>query len=186
MKLKAIASICKKMKSIMLFSDPSDDTQWISDGMGIYPMLKMPYMTENNIYALFDIPDSKSEKIYFERREFLPQLNFTNDDIENKLKEEKIFITRGGRTLKPFQTSKGLKFIDTQYIKPISDELELYYYERFIKGTGDTYIVVKNGMEVIAIILPFNCIDEDFVKQMDELTRMCKVAYESNKDKETV
>ena len=83
------------MKRIILFSDSNDDTQWISDGMGVYPLLKMPYMTEYNIYALFDIPDSKSDKIYFERREFLPQLNFDyNDEVENKLKEEKIIITR--------------------------------------------------------------------------------------------
>lgn len=183
MKIKALVAISKKIKSIVLFDGPQDDTQWLSNGMGAYPLLKMPYLTEYNIFTLFDIPDSKTGDYFFKKQDFPKALNFDNgDEAENELKEEKILISKDGRTLKPFQTSQGLIFIDVQYLKPISDELELHFYERFTKGSGDVYIVVKNGMEVIALILPFVCIDDDFVLQMEELTRMCKVALESKKE----
>lgn len=182
MKIKALAAICKKSKSIVIFDDKENDTQWLSDGTAVYPMLKMPYMTENNIFALFDVPESKEHDYYCKKLDFPEGLNFSNNDnIENKLKEEKVLITKDGRTLKPFQTSKGLIFIDVKYLKPISDELEVKYYERFTKGTDDVYITVKNGMEVIALILPFTCIDDDFVLQMEDLTKMCRVALQSKK-----
>lgn len=187
MKIKALAAITKKRKSIVLYDDPSDDNQWLSDGSAVYPLLKMPCMNEYNIFTLFDIPEGKTGDYFFKQQEFPTALNFDNGDkLENKLKEEKILISKDGRTLKPFQTSKGLIFIDVQYLKPISDELELRYYERFTKGKGDVYIVIKNGMEVIAIILPFVCIDDDFVLQMEELTKMCKVALESKKKVEGI
>lgn len=181
MKIKAIVAICKKEKSIILFDDEQDENQWLGDGYAAYPLLKMPYMREHNIFALFDIPDIKQDGYLFKQREFPEGVNFNNkDSAENKLKEEKLLITTDGRTLKPFQTSKGLIFIDAKYIKPVSDEIVLNYYERFTKE-GNVYIVVKNGMEVIAIIPPFSCIDEKFVNKMQALTDMCKIALQSSK-----
>lgn len=114
MKIKAIAAICKKEKSIILYDDQKDDNQWLGDGFVAYPLLKMPYMNEDNIFALFDIPDSKQDGFLFKQKEFPEGVNFDNkDSAENGLKEEKLLITTDRRTLKPFQTSKGLIFIDT-------------------------------------------------------------------------
>jgi len=182
MKIKALATLCKKSKAIIIYDNKQDDIQWLSDGGAIYPLLKMPFMTENNIFALFDIPESKENKYYCKQMETSEVLNFNNDDdVENELKEERVLFTRDGRTLKPFQTSKGLIFIDAEHLKPIADEFEVKYYERFSKIKKDVYIAVKNGMEVIALIMPFNCIDDNFVQQMDDLTRMSKVALQSKK-----
>lgn len=94
MKIASIQQICKGAKRIELFSAPSSSVQWISDGGAFYPLYNLPEMREENVFALFDIPEKKQDKIRFEHKRQLPEaISFTDAvDAENALEFGNISI----------------------------------------------------------------------------------------------
>ena len=73
MKIKSIVSICKREKRFCLFDDERMESavQWLGDGSAVYPLLKMPPLDKESIFAVFDIPDKQASKM-FVRQEPLP------------------------------------------------------------------------------------------------------------------
>ena len=59
-------------------------------------------------------------------------------------------IVYSGKTLKPLQTRRGLVFIESRYLSPVSDVLDvLELYER-VTPFGAPYIVAKAGFLIPA------------------------------------
>ena len=50
--------------------------------------------------------------------------------------------------------------------------------------SGQTYIAAKNGLILVAVIMPFDAINEKFVQQLQAFTRDCKVALEIKQERE--
>ncbi|WP_317399670.1 hypothetical protein [Anaerotruncus colihominis] len=89
-----------------------------------------------------------------------------------------------GRVLQPLHTAQGLQFIDTKYLEPLAEYKDmLALYER-TDTSGQTYIAAKNGLILVAVIMPFDAINEKFVQQLQEFTRDCKVALEIKQERE--
>ena len=135
MKIASIQQICKGAKRIELFSAPSSSVQWISDGGAFYPLYNLPEMQEENVFALFDIPEKKQDKIRFEHKHQLPEaISFTDAvDAENALEFGNISIYARGRILRPLKTSLGVIYINEKYLKPFSDAengVQLYEISR--------------------------------------------------------
>ncbi len=121
MRIKAIASLCKQSKGIHLY-EGGTDVQWIGDGYAMYPLHNMPILNKQNIFTIFDVPDSKRNDYTFREAAMPEGYCFEdNGDYERMLDQEGIFITRMGVTLQPLRTSQGLVFIDTDYLKPAAD-----------------------------------------------------------------
>ena len=93
-------------------------------------------------------------------------------------------IGYAGRVLQPLHTSQGLQFIDTKYLEPLAEYKDmLALYER-TDTSGQTYIAAKNGLILVAVIMPFDAINEKFVQQLQAFTRDCKVALEIKQERE--
>lgn len=180
MKIKAIASLCKQSKSIHFYSSGESDLQWIGDGYAMYPLHNMPLLTKQNIFTIFDVPDSKRNDYTF-RENGLPEGYCYEDidDAERMLDQEGIFITRMGTTLQPLRTVQGLVFIDTDYLKPVSDIKDTIELFERLTVSGRPYIAIKNGMLLVGIVQINDVIDGKFVDQMENLTAQCKFAYEN-------
>ncbi|MEY8575677.1 hypothetical protein AALD01_15100 [Oscillospiraceae bacterium 21-37] len=73
-------------------------------------------------------------------------INFEDTDANEKMIErDNLSIIFSGHTLKPLQTRRGLVFIQSRYLSPVSDVLDvLELYERFTPN-GTPYIVAKAG-----------------------------------------
>ncbi len=146
----------------------------------MYPLHNMPILNKQNIFTIFDVPDSKRNDYTFREAAMPEGYCFEdNGDYERMLDQEGIFITRMGVTLQPLRTSQGLVFIDTDYLKPaanVKDTMELY--ER-LTASGRPYIAIKNGMLLIGIVEINDVIDKKFVEQMETLTKQCQFAYEN-------
>ena len=57
------------------------------------------------------------------------------DANEKPVEREAISIAYSGKTLKPLQTRRGLVFIESRYLSPVSDILDvLELYERITPG----------------------------------------------------
>lgn len=136
MKIKSIAAICKKNKNIAIFERYSDDgdilTQYIGDGSAVYPVVGLPQLDKESLLTIFDVPE-KDRDNYFVKTLGVPVgISFEDtDETERHVEREGISIIYSGRTLKPIRTTRGLIFIESRYLSPVADVLDvLELYER--------------------------------------------------------
>ena len=183
MKISTIQQICKGAKRIELFSAPSSSVQWISDGGAFYPLYNLPEMREENVFALFDIPEKKQDKIRFEYKSQLPSAICFGDaaEAENVLELGYISICARGRALRPLKTSHGMIYINEKYLKPFADaENGVQLYERYTPG-GEVYIAVKEGFLLTGIILPYDIVTEDFVEALKVIYELSALSAENKR-----
>lgn len=186
--IKHVASICKRDRCMILYDDKSSENvaQWLSATGAVYPLQNMPKLDEKNIFTVFDITSKQIEKITF-RRDTLPEKIDFRDvvECENVLEPNGIEIGTDGKTLIVLHTSQGIRFIDKEYLRPLSDyDMDiLRFYERTSTG-GQLYIAVKAGMMLEAIIAPFNAVNDKFVEKLQEITKDCEIALSIKKRKE--
>ena len=176
MKIKSIATICKKQKQIVIFNSYHGETvtQYIGDGGAVYPISGLPELDEESVLTIFDVPEKQREDWNVRQMGIPEGINLEDTDKDEQM------ITRGdlsivyaGKTLKPLQTRRGLVFIESRYLSPVSDVLDvLELYERFTPS-GTPYIVAKAGFLLQAVIMPHDVINAQFVERLQELTRQC-------------
>lgn len=183
MKIKSIATICKRDKRIVLFNKYSEDgetvAQYISDGSAVYPICGLPELDEESILTIFDVPEKDREKWFVKYAQLPEEINFEDTDAsERPIEEENISIMYAGRALKPLKTRRGLVFIDSRYLSPLSDVLDVLGFYEWITPYGTPYIVAKAGFLLQAVIMPYDVIHAEFVERLQELTRQCAVALD--------
>lgn len=189
MKIKSIADICKKNKNIAIFERYSDDgdilTQYIGDGAAVYPVIGLPPLDAESLLTIFDVPE-KDRDNYFVKTLGIPAgISFEDTDAtERQVEREGISIIYSGRTLKPIHTTRGLVFIDSRYLAPVADVLDvLELYERRTTD-GAPYIVAKAGFLLQAVIMPYDVINQQFVESLQALTRECEFALSEKERRE--
>ncbi len=184
MKISTIQQICKGAKRIVIYSDPSVSVQYISDGGAFYPLYNLPRMEEENVFALFDIPEKKQDKIRFEHKRSLPEFIDFSDTTDDEIALEfgSISIYKRGRILSPIKTSLGIIYINEKYLKPFSDsENGVQLFERHMPG-GGIYIAVKEGFLLTGIILPYDIVTSDFVEELKKIYELSALAAENRKN----
>lgn len=182
MKIKSIAAICKKNKQVVLFNRYSDSgtiSQYIGDGNAVYPISGLPELDEESILTIFDVPEKQREDWLVRYRDIPEGISFEDTDATEKIVEQgNLSIVYSGKTLKPLQTRRGLVFIESRYLSPVSDVLDvLELYER-VTPFGAPYIVAKAGFLLQAVIMPCDVISAQFVQRLQELTRQCAVSLD--------
>lgn len=149
MKLKKVASLCSKANIFCLYDrEESDDrvSQWLGEMGAIYPITGLPYMDEENIYSMFDIPAKKQEKITFRHQRAPEEFNLSDTDpTERRISEENLSVVYDGGVLKPLQTRNGITFIQSRYLAPLEDVADMVQLYERRTPQGATYIVAKTG-----------------------------------------
>lgn len=185
MKLKKVASLCSKANIFCLYDrEESDDrvSQWLGDMGAIYPITGLPYMDEENIYSMFDIPAKKQEKITFRHQRAPEEFNLSDTDpTERRISEENLSVVYDGGVLKQLQTRNGITFIQRGYLAPLEDVADMVQLYERRTPQGATYIVAKTGLFLAAVIMPYNVINERFVHQLSTLARECSCALEKKR-----
>lgn len=180
MKIKALASLCKESQHIQAYDrmNGSKAEQWIGDGMGSYPIHGLPYLDENSIFTLFEVPKDKREEYEFDHAEMPPALcadDATRDEVE--LERPAIHIRVNGRLYLPFDTSRGIVLVDGAYLKPIADVMKLVLFFERRTPEGGVYIACKVGFLLCALILPA-MVDKDLTFSIKHLADRCRYAYD--------
>ena len=107
-----------------------------------------------------------------------------SDATERQVEREGISIVYSGRTLKPIRTTRGLVFIESRYLSPVADVLDvLELYERRT-AEGAPYIVAKAGFLLQAVIMPYDVINQQFVESLQDLTRECEFSLSEKERRE--
>lgn len=181
MKFKKIIDLCKRSETMYLYN-AEDGTQWISDGYSMFPINGMTELSIDMICRMFDISDSKREKMMTNHFLTLPE-SFDFSDIPISENACSIFTAElrySGKQLVAIRTSSGIKFIEKSYLAPFDDEdksmTELY--ERTMQS-GETYFAVKKGLLLRGIILPIKIVSEKFVNELELMSTLCRAEYEN-------
>lgn len=144
MKIKSIAAICKKNKQVVLFNRYSDSgtiSQYIGDGNAVYPISGLPELDEESILTIFDVPEKQREDWLVRYRDIPEGISFEDTDAAEKIVEQgNLSIVYSGKTLKPLQTRRGLVFIESRYLSPVSDVLTAAFW---IEKRGNEYIACR-------------------------------------------
>ncbi|MDR2513766.1 MAG: hypothetical protein LBD02_00975 [Christensenellaceae bacterium] len=183
MKLKTLAAMCKRDGVYCLYDRISAEgeitEQWLGTHAAVYPLSGLPYLTEENIAAMFDLTEKQLEKIYIRHDRLPTSINFDHIDTdETMLDREKITLGYSGRVVRPLFTRGGLEFIDADFLAPladVADDLELY--ERHTPE-GGTYFAAKMGLMIAGVIMPLNILEAKFVESMEQLSSKCRTSFE--------
>lgn len=180
MKIKKIVDLCKKRGYFYLFT-PDGGEQWLSDNVGAYPLGDVPRLDEDTLCALFDIPDKAREKMVF--RVDVPPTSLCFDDVmpgEVLCEQGALLLGEGKHGVIPYKTQQGIQFIDRTHMEPLEGCGQLEVYER-TSTAGTTYFAVKRGLTLVAVILPYDIINEPFVESLRTLAELCTVAWENKR-----
>ena len=179
MKIKKIITLIKDSKSLIIFE--GKNCQWLSDGHAMYPVFKD---TEVSPEFLCDLHDIDAKKLAIHNKELPTVFNYA-DIVENEkqLQKSNIEIVHHGKHIIGFETSEGISFVEKRYFAPFGDMDESYLvvYERYT-STGTMYFAVKNGMNLVGIILPKNVITKEFVEDISKMSTACAIALQNVKD----
>ena len=182
MKLKKIAALCNKTKNFALY-DESDSagkvSQWLGDGSAAYPLHGLPLLDEDSLCKMFDITEKKRAGLYFTRRDWDEGINAEDTDPgETALEEMELGVICMGRELIPLMGREGIIFIDSKYLAPLEEEMGML--RMFERKTADnrTYIAVKAGLLIRAVISPVEAVNDKFINQLYDMLRECKRALQ--------
>lgn len=182
MKLKKIAALCNKTKNFALY-DESDSagkvSQWLGDGSAAYPLHGLPLLDEDSLCKMFDITEKKRAGLYFTRRDWGEGVNVEDTDPgETALEEMELGVICMGRELIPLMGREGIIFIDSKYLAPLEEEMGML--RMFERKTADnrTYIAVKAGLLIRAVISPVEAVNDKFINQLYDMLRECKRALQ--------
>ena len=173
-------------ENVVRYSDDGDIlTQYIGDGSAVYPVVGLPQLDKESLLTIFDVPE-KDRDNYFVKTLGVPAgISFEDtDETERHVEREGISIIYSGRTLKPIRTTRGLVFIESRYLSPVADVLDvLELYERRT-AEGAPYIVAKAGFLLQAVIMPYDVINQQFVESLQSLTRECEFSLSEKERRE--
>lgn len=180
MKIKQIESILKSSKTIIVYE--GSECQWLSNGEAIYPIYNLPPLTEGHIFSMYDIPEDKRDKFYFETRLLPENINFEDIDKDEKLlTRSQIGLMINGNHLEPLEVESGLVYINKKYLKPFSDLSD--GYELYVRSSlsGSEYIAVKSGLVLIGIIAPCCVIDEHLIENLKKIYELSEATLFNSK-----
>lgn len=173
MEIKKIINLCKQSGNLGIYEN--EGKQWITDGYALYPLYGLPLFDEESICATYDISAKKAAKMRITFNIKLPASFDYRDDIEAETECKRGSPLFNG--LVPITTSHGIEFIQGKYLAPFADADDnmLFICER-TTATGSTYFAVKDGLMLVGIIMPYDCINEDFVNNIKAIYEQCEIS----------
>ena len=180
--IQKIVEMCKKQKRLDLLLDPDTMQQWISDGYAMYPLLGLPMLTEENIRAMYALPEGVRVEVKDMHEAF------STADVEPHEKPvfyEKIQLQPCIESVITLRTSRGVVFIRGKHLKPLEagENGETQLYER-VSRSGNLYIAAKQGMMLEAIIMPMqNVLGADWLDDMQRLLADLRQTFEREEKK---
>lgn len=185
MNIAKIAALCKQRKRISLYDkgEGSRD-QWISPGLSFYRLTGMPYVEPESCFTLFDIPEDKHEK-FFTEHETLPQhVSFEEyNGFDREIYPANMHIKWRGAAYVPFATGAGIEFVQDIYFTPLGDLKDPRFFLRKAEGKS-TYIAVKDGLFLCALLKPAEIIDLPLISALNNMACACEYVLEHIPDKE--
>lgn len=169
MKFNKILALCKKLDKVILITDSKSNTQYLSNGIGIYPMLGIPFCTIENVKNLLGLNDNQRDTWIFSEMVDIDEM-YTSDaeTYEEKIEPYFFSVKTSAAEIFVYKSSIGLIAVDKAYIDAVSCKGDTEMYLR-IKGLEKT-VIVKSGLINYGAIAPISL-------KSDEKTDAIRDAY---------
>lgn len=169
MKFNKILALCKKLDKVILITDSKSNTQYLSNGVGIYPMLGIPFCTIENVKNLLGLNDNQRDTWVFSEMVDIDEM-YTSDaeTYEERIEPYFFSVKTSAAEIFVYKSSIGLIAVDKAYIDAVSCKGDTEMYLR-IKGLEKT-VIVKSGLINYGAIAPISL-------KRDEKTDAIRDAY---------
>lgn len=160
MKFNKILALCKKLDKVILITDSKSNTQYLSNGVGIYPMLGIPFCTIENVKNLLGLNDNQRDTWVFSKMVDIDEM-YTSDaeTYEEKIEPYFFSVKTSAAEIFVYKSSIGLIAVDKAYIDAVSCKGDTEMYLR-IKGFGKT-VIVKSGLINYGAIVPISLTSDE-------------------------
>lgn len=187
MKISKFVQLIKDTGRCIVIHTPSGI--YLSTGHSIYSAEELPDITgKYQIAAVLDIEPKKLKKIHIEEESCESRSDIIGYDFSGadagEMEIEKMITAAvvDGCTYAAFRCRNGeLLFFDEQLLSPIKDRIkdqEAYLnYAARIHPDGHKYIVVKDGFEILAVILPAKILTDKYINSLTAFYRCCEDQY---------
>lgn len=178
MKIKKIVDMCRREGVVKIY-DGEDDTQWISNGYACYPLYDVPELSEDEFFTVFDFSAKQRDETIFQRADLPESVSFNDVDATERLCEKLTpSIPYGSRLLIPYETVRGIKFLDAEYLDPLIGESGASEVFERVNKKGEPYFAIKVGMCLRAIVTPFNAVNRSFVDNIEKIYSLCRASLD--------
>lgn len=169
MKFNKILALCKKLDKVILITDSKSNTQYLSNGIGIYPMLGIPFCTIENVKNLLGLNDNQRDTWIFSEMVDIDEMYTSDAETYEKRIEPYFFsVKTSAAEIFVYKSSIGLIAVDKAYIDAVSCKGDTEMYLR-IKGLEKT-VIVKSELINYGAIAPISL-------KSDEKTDAIRDAY---------
>lgn len=187
MKIAKLAKQIKKNKRVITRFRDKNNGIWIGSSYALYPLYGMPFMRDDQILTLLDIP-LKDHDTYLIRDIYGNYRDKLNNCLEEISRNENDGLLSDGftiecdnETLLCFKFYDGIKFIKASALEIIDYEDD--YCAKYIKYIDDT-IIISNGFVPMAIIKCYDAISDGLVNEYKNIYTSLAEALAQKKAKE--
>lgn len=163
---------------------------YLSNGSAIYTAPEIPDITGiSQIAAVLDVEPKKLKKIHTEEYHCEGKENihgfdlseFSHGEMEASRMDVAAVVGENAYAVFLCHDNGEMIFFDESLLAPIKDRIkkENAYidYTARIHPEGYKYIIVKDGIEVLAAILPVKVLSEKYIKDLREFYIRCDEQY---------
>ena len=186
-----------KKKGYGVWINSNDGEVYLATGASIYKAPGLPCVSgDSTIKAVLDIDQKAAEKILLKEEYASGVSDVIGYDLsdfgaagESEAKRMKVAAVIDGAIYSALQyNGVEIIFYDQELLAPLSDKLNdkdgsayISYAVREHKKTGHPYIVVKDGFQTLAAIMPVAVLSDDYISELQDFQLMC--IYQLNRDK---
>lgn len=160
MKLSKFVKLVKEGGYCMVVH-AEDSGIWLGTRAALFRATELPDMVgEEQVRTVLDVPEKAWEKVHLEEKWV--------DSMHD------IF----GLNLADFEAGEQ----DTVKLKMLKDSDYIRYTARRMAASGQPYLVVHDGFEVLAAVMPVQVVTEDFLADLSEFHALCTEQFYRQRD----
>lgn len=180
MNLKKLAALCKRSGTLRMVSMGSVLFAGTDAALyklpGTLPAIHKP----EELMAVLGYTDKEAAKLYTKSDRYDVLLQDGGpclDDVwegERICDESRFDIVAGESVLHGLECDDAtMGFIDNALLAPVADEVSSYteFYRRKM-ASGAHYYVIKDGMDLMAMIMPMQVMNDEFAGRLEEMSNM--------------
>lgn len=178
-----------KKKGYGVWINSNDGEVYLATGASIYKAPGLPCVSgDSTIKAVLDIDQKAAEKILLKEEYASSVSDVIGYDLsdfgaagESEAKRMKVAAVIDGAIYSALQyNGVEIIFYDQELLAPLSDKLNdkdgsayISYAVREHKKTGHPFIVVKDGFQTLAAIMPVAVLSDDYISELQDFQLMC-------------
>lgn len=187
MKLSKFANTVKKTGNLILVH-VADGGLWLSNGYALYRASGLPEgVDRETILAVLDFDSKTAERVRVQEKQVETVLDVLGLNLSDSMtpdiraNQTSLTVIYKGELATALLCQDGvLVFYNQSLAYPLADVFkESDYAETVVrrKENGERYVVIRDGMETVAAILPMQLLSQKFISDLQDFEQRCTLQF---------